>query len=90
LVDRLPLDQARLRPHLRERWQLISLEARVFAAKAERSTGDGVVTSPQWKVPVGDDLQRLRGLPCVAPGVHGVAPGSDPVRELLAKERRRR
>jgi hypothetical protein len=45
---------------------------------------------PRWKTPVGDDFERLRGLPAVAPGVRGVQPGSDPVRALLAKERRRR
>jgi hypothetical protein len=41
-------------------------------------------------MPVGDDLERLRGLPAVAPGVRGVVKGTDPLGELLAKERRQR
>jgi hypothetical protein len=35
------------------------------------------------------DPFELRGLPVVARGVAGVAPGTDPVRALLAKESRR-
>ena len=35
-----------------------------------------------------DDLARLRALPAVAPGVAGAIPGTDPLRALLAKERR--
>jgi hypothetical protein len=39
---------------------------------------------------IGGDRDRLRGLPAVGPGISGTSPGTDPVRALLAKERRRR
>jgi hypothetical protein len=42
-------------------------------------TNDGVMV----------DASELRGLPMLAPHVGGVMPGTDPVRALLAKERRR-
>jgi hypothetical protein len=38
----------------------------------------------------GGDAQRLRGLPAHARGTSGAIAGTDPVRALLAKERRRR
>jgi len=38
----------------------------------------------------GHNWQRMRGLPIVAKGVRGVAPGTDPVGELLRKENGRR
>ena len=34
-----------------------------------------------------DDLARLRALPAIAPGVSGAIPHTDPLRELLRKER---
>jgi hypothetical protein len=37
-----------------------------------------------------DDLRRLRALPAVAPGVNGGITGTDPLRAVLAKERRQR
>jgi len=85
------LDQARLRPHLRERSHLEQKQADIFRREYRRATGEGRdASSPRWKMPVGDDLERLRGLPAVAPGVRGVVKGTDPLGELLAKERRRR
>ena len=68
------VDQARLRPHLRE---------------YKRAAAPGVDTAlPAAKVPTGDDRQRLCGLPCIAREVTGAQPGSDPVLELLRKEAR--
>jgi hypothetical protein len=82
---RLPLDEARLRPHLRARAQQ---QADVLATEFERAVGEGVEparpSSTVFKPEAGD----LRGLPCLAPGVGGVQPGTDPVSALLAKERR--
>jgi hypothetical protein len=81
-AQRLPIDQARLRPHLRAGQRQADGPATSDAAET---------TSPRsWKLPTGDDLERLRGLPAVAPGVRGVVKGTDPLGELLAKERRRR
>ena len=88
----LSLDQARLRPHLRDRAQLEQLEQQqaVLASEFERAGREGIDTgAPLWKTPVGDDRQRLRGLPCIAREVTGAQPGSDPVLELLRKESRR-
>ena len=61
----------------------------MLRAEFERASEAGIDTTapPKWKVPVGDDLERLRGLPAVAPGVRGVQPGTDPVRELMRKQR---
>ncbi len=88
---RLPLDEARLLPRYRPRAELIQNQADVLQAELERAVDEGVdTTAPRWKTPVGDDFQRLRGLPAVAKGVGSVAPGTDPLRALLAKERRRR
>ena len=88
---RISVDEARLRPHLRDRAQLERTQADVLSAEFDRAVREGKdVTAPRWKVPVGDDFERLRGLPAVAPGVRGVAPGTDPVQALLAKEGRRK
>jgi hypothetical protein len=86
----LPIDQARLRPHLRERAQLLKQQARVFEGEYRRAAEAGVDTSsPAAKVPPGSDPERMRGLPVVAPGVAGAQPGSNPVRALLRAEARR-
>lgn len=34
------------------------------------------------------DLQRLRAIPCIAEGVGGTIPGTNPLAALIAKERR--
>ena len=36
----------------------------------------------------GGDTSRLRGLPAIGRGVSGAVPGSDPLKALLAKEKR--
>jgi hypothetical protein len=41
-------------------------------------------------VTAGGDVERLRGLPAIGRGVSGSTVETDPVRALLAKERRRR
>jgi hypothetical protein len=84
---RLSVDQARLRPHLRP----VEEQARVFRAEVDRASEAGIdTTAPRWKVPVGDDLQRLRGLPAVGRGVRGVIGGTDPEREAIRRDERRR
>jgi hypothetical protein len=37
-----------------------------------------------------DDDELRRGLPMIGPGVAGAIPGTDPLRAVLAAERRRR
>jgi hypothetical protein len=85
----LSADQARLRPHLRERVRLLDNQASVFAREHRRATESGIDTTSPAKVPSGDDRDRLRGLPCIAREVSGAQPGTDPVLELLRKERQR-
>jgi hypothetical protein len=84
----LDVDQARLRPHLRDRAQREHDQARVFEREYGRANDTGVDTTTAGNVPTGDDRQRLRGLPCVAREVSGAQPGTDPVIELLRKESR--
>jgi hypothetical protein len=84
----LSVDQARRLPHLR-----VVDQARVFQAEYARAVAAGVdVTAPRARRNQGVmvDPLELRGLPVVARGVGGVAPGTDPLRALLTKERRRR
>jgi hypothetical protein len=83
----MPIDQARLRPHLRER---AVLEQRPASVLTDIASSDADVASPGWKMPVGDDLDRLRGLPSVGANVGGVIRGTDPLGALLRAERRRR
>jgi len=84
----MPIDQARLRPHLRAERETGELSASaalddVLEAEAElvrrRRRGVGVVPS----------AGELRGLPVVGSGPGAIA-GSNPAATLLAKERRRR
>jgi hypothetical protein len=88
---RLPIDQARLRPHLRERTHLEQKQADVFQREYERAEAEGVDrTRPGPKVPTGDDWQRLRGLPMIARGVRGAQRGSDPLAETIRRSERHR
>jgi hypothetical protein len=83
LADRrhLPLDQARRRPHLRDRAELVLGQAEVFQAEHARAvTSAGDATAPRWKTSAGDvDHERMRGLPMIAPGVQGAQRGTDPL-----------
>lgn len=86
-MRRLPLDQARLRPHLREREQ-----ADIFRREFDRAgRADIDTTAPRARRNDGVmvDPLDLRGLPAIARGVAGATPGSNPLSALLAKERRR-
>ena len=61
MQQRLSADQARLRPHLRERAGLVDEQARVFAGAYRRAVEARIdATAPRWKVPVGDDLITVR------------------------------
>jgi hypothetical protein len=88
----LPLDQARLRPHLRGRGELEQGQAQVLREEFARARQEGIdMTAPRAR---GNDgvmvhPRELRGLPILARGVRGESPGSNPVAALLAKERRR-
>ena len=86
----MPIDQARLRPHLRPRAELERNQADVPGG-FDRAVGDGTGdAAPHARRSDGVmvDPFELRGLPILAPGVRGVAPGTDPVGALLNKEAR--
>jgi hypothetical protein len=73
-MRRFSVDEARLLPRFRDRGQLEQQQADVSRGESQRAAREGVdVPAPRWKIPVGDDFQRLRGLPSVAPGVRGVS-----------------
>jgi hypothetical protein len=93
----MPLDQARLRPHLRDRADLERTQADVLRDELDRAVSEGKdVTAPRARGNDGVmvDPRDLRGLPALAPGVTGVQPGTQPKRAFFAKlarqERRRR
>jgi hypothetical protein len=65
----------------------------VFGEEFHRAGRTGIdATAPRARRNDGlmVDAFELRGLPILAPGVQGVAPGTDPVGALRAKERQRR
>ena len=67
------------------------LERRLDAQKLTRillEVGEAIPdVDPSATAP--GDGRRLRGLPAVAKGSSGAVPGTDPLRALIAKERRR-
>lgn len=85
MAQRLTVDEARLRPHLRTRAQLLEQQARIFEREYTRAVAAGVETAAA-AVPAGGDAARLRGIPVVARGVAGAQRGSDPLAELLRKQ----
>jgi hypothetical protein len=90
---RLPIDEARLLPRFRDRVQLERQQGDVFREEFERAGQAGIdTTSPRARRNDGPMVSviELRGLPCLAAGVRGVQPGTDPLGALIWKERRRR
>jgi hypothetical protein len=70
---------------------LVDEQARIFRAAHEVASEEGAdTTSPGWKMPVGDDLERLRGLPAVAAGVPGAMRGTNPLWETIHRDEYRR
>ena len=57
------LDEARLLPHLRGSGKRDEQPAVLRRAAPAPGRTRSTTTKPGWKVPVGDDLERLRGLP---------------------------
>jgi hypothetical protein len=52
-------------------------------------TGEALPESEVHPSARGSDWRRMRGVPVCGPGIGGTAIGTDPVRELLRKERQR-
>jgi hypothetical protein len=70
----LTVDEARVLP----RFRLIEAQASVFRTEYNRARAAGITpTAPsRHAVPNPGDL---RGIPCIAPGVSGVSPGTEPL-----------
>lgn len=87
----IALDDARLLPRLRnplaERRAMERAQAGVLLAALEANPTASLPLRHELTKP--GDKDALRGLPAVARGVSGAQPGTDPLREVLRKERRR-
>jgi hypothetical protein len=70
------------------RYLALELQRREDAAKLARIlVGTDEPAEPHVRPSArGGDWQRVRGVPCVGPGIGGTSPGTDPVR-ALARER---
>lgn len=87
--ERPALDQARRLPrYLDTHQERIEFERKL--ARILLETGEPAPPKLTHASAAGGDCARLRGLPAVAPGVGGAIHGTDPLRALLATERRRR
>lgn len=90
--ERLSVDDARLRPHLRARerdgYRLV--DRKRLLAEQVLVLREAVADPPARKVPTGDDPERLRGLPMIARGVRGAQRGTDPLAEAIRRDSRRR
>jgi hypothetical protein len=96
--ERISVDEARLRPHLRgdrfAAWERRNREAVELDRKAFELVRDTDVQVPSRAVlsaaTAAGDPAKLRGLPAIGRNVTGATSSTDPVRALLSKERRRR
>lgn len=83
LSNQIPLDQARLRPHLRN-----VTPYRLTPVDAGITEPTSTLKLHGWEQP---EPQDLRGIPVIGPGVGGVSPHTQPEREtirrLTSKER---
>ena len=81
LADRDHIDEARLRPHLR---QSQPPSRNVQTSPVAKVTY--VATTPQV---AGGDHIRMRGIPVQAKGVTSTAPGTNPEQALIQRENRK-
>lgn len=72
--------------HLLHRFTRLTDDARA-ATNIERALRESVVVAIEPGSPAGK--KALRGIPCVANGVSGTSDGTDPIGEVLRKERLR-
>ena len=61
------------------------LEIAIAQAEARTLAAQDTIAAGTWLAP---NPQDLRGIPCIANGVGGTSPGTDPLQTLIAKERR--
>jgi hypothetical protein len=86
LMDRdpdQPIDQARLRRHLRDQ----PVERRRTPAEAVAEAEEAVTVASGA---ASGDSRQLRGIPAVGRSVSGAVPGSDPVQALFGEQAQRR
>ena len=62
------------------RWNraMDAMSAERAVAKAVLESGPADVPSTVTRATLGGDTRRMRGIPCIARGVSGVSPGTDP------------
>lgn len=78
------VDEARLRPHLRERARLEERtrlhhqQAAIFRTQHSEALAEGRDTSMPTRSTAGGDKRKLRGIPVQARGVGSVQPGTQP------------
>jgi hypothetical protein len=86
----VPVDQARRLP----RYLDLQAERVAFERKLARILLELDAELPKDAKPIngagGGEPARLRGLPAIGRNVSGAVPGTDPLKALLAKERRQR
>jgi hypothetical protein len=71
----------------------LALQRRADEQKLARiliETGEDAPPETLARATLAGDGRRLRGIPAVSRGTSGAIAGTDPLRALLAKERRRR
>ena len=72
-----------LLPRYRASLQRVEDERKIGRILLESEVVDAPATVA--RATLAGDRRRLRGVPCVARGVSGTAPGTDPVAELIRK-----
>lgn len=87
-MRRISVDEARLRPHLRNHTQLEWQQGDISRKDGRAVREDVDVTTPRGRVVV-PSPGELRGVPVVGSGPGAIA-GTNPAAALLAKERQHR
>ena len=80
------MPEQRLPRHLDELHERITWERKL--ARILLEVGEPAPDPKLYRGTAAGDERRLRGLPAVARGTSGAIAGTDPLRALLAKERR--
>ena len=70
-----------LLPRFTQRTQRLADERRLAQILSE--TDESVPTQTVARATLPGDTRRLRGIPCVARGISGVSPGTDPLGAVL-------
>lgn len=80
---------AHLLPRFRARAEMLNEQRKVLRVETARAVDEGLDVPLKLALTKPGDPRQLRGLPAIGRCVSGVSPGTDPVAELLRKERER-